>query len=333
MTDSLNFSALSESDLFRSAFDYASIGMALVSTDGAWLEVNDSVCRITGYSREELLQTNFQEITHPEDLEKDLAFLEQLIDNRIDHYEMEKRYLHKNGQVVWILLTVSSVRDHAGGPRFLISQIQDISERKEIELELRRRKSTLKSVLNNTQSVITRLSRDFRILYINSAVELFIGVPASKLVGRKFSELATVLAHPQVFEKAVGEVFETNRECHIETEREVNGQTVYFITHITPEVDDDGVFDTVLGVTFNITKIKDTEKKLRSALAEIKRLQEILPICSYCKNIRDDHDYWHTVENYITSKTDTKFSHSICPECYETEVKPQIAKFKRRKEM
>jgi two-component system, sporulation sensor kinase A len=333
MTESQNFSALSENDLFRSAFDYASIGMALVSPDGTWLEVNDSVCRITGYSREELLQKTFQDITHPDDLEKDLAFLQQLLENRLNHYEMEKRYLHKNGQVVWILLTVSIVRGKDGQGSFLISQIQDISERKEIELELKRRKTTLKSVLNNTQSVITRLNREFEVLYINSAVELFIGVPASKIVGRKFAELANVLAHPQVFEKAVTEVFETKRECHIETERQVNGQTVYFITHITPEEDDHGVFDTVLGVTFNITKIKNTEKQLRSALAEIKRLQEILPICSYCKNIRDDHDYWHTVENYITSKTDTKFSHSICPECYETEVKPQIAKFKGRKNM
>jgi len=330
MTDN-NFSPLLENDLFRSAFEYASVGMALVSIDGAWLQVNDSICRITGYSREELLQKTFQDITHPDDLETDLAYMHQLLDGRISHYEMEKRYYHKDGRIVWILLTVSMVRDDLDKPRFLISQVQDISERKEIELQLRRRKATLKSVLNNTQSVITRLDRQYRILYMNSAVELFIGVPVSQIIGRKFSELSAVLVHSGSFEKAVGEVFETGRECHIETDRLVNGQLTNFITHITPEFDENGEFETVLGVTFNITKVKATEKQLRSALAEIKRLQEILPICSYCKSIRDDQDYWHTVEHYITSKTDAKFSHSICPDCYEVEVKPQLGKLKKKK--
>jgi len=323
-----SFLPFAENDLFRSAFNYASIGMALVGTNGAWLEVNDSVCRIVGYSREELLKITFQDITHPDDLEKDLALLNQMLADEIDYYEMEKRYFHKNGNIVRVLLTVSLVRDKNKKPRFFISQIQDISERKEIESELRRRKNTLKSLLNNTKSVITRVNRDFQILYMNSAVETLIGIPASKIIGRKIQELSAVVASAEAFEKAAAEVFETGRERHIETERMIKGQMNYFITHITPEFDEHDGFDTVLGVTFNITKLKNTENQLRQALAEIKRLQEIVPICSYCKSIRDDHDYWHTVENYLATKTDAKFSHSICPDCYETEIIPQLEKLK-----
>jgi len=331
MIDSINFSIWAKNDLFRSAFDSASIGMALVGIDGAWLEVNNSVCRITGYSREELLKINFQDLTHPDDLEKDLAFLQELIEAKIDHYEMEKRYFHKNGQIVSVLLSVSLVRDKSKRPRFFISQLQDITERKNIELELRRRKNTLKSVLNNTQCVITRMNREFEILYINSAVSKVVGVAAKKIIGRKLPELSAVILYADAYQKAVTEVFETAQDRHLETERKINGQLAYFITHITPEFNENGQFDTVLGVTFNVTKLKNTEKELRQALLEIKRLQEILPICSYCKNIRDDHDYWHTVENYLTSKTDAKFSHSICPDCYESEVVPQIKKLKSSK--
>ncbi|MEY2564534.1 MAG: hypothetical protein QOH88_2727 [Verrucomicrobiota bacterium] len=122
--------------LFQNAFEHAAIGMALVAPDGAWLRVNRSVCDITGYTEAELLQRTFQDITHPEDLDLDLEFVNKMLAGVLDDYRMEKRYLAKNGAIVWVLLSVSLVRDEEGKPRFFISQIQDISERKENERQL-----------------------------------------------------------------------------------------------------------------------------------------------------------------------------------------------------
>ena len=122
--------------LFQNAFEHAAIGMALVAPDGAWLRVNDSLCDITGYAEAELLQRTFQDITHPDDLDLDLEFENQMLAGEIDTYQMEKRYFHKNGAVVWVLLSVSLVRDDDAQPRFFISQIQDIGERKENERQL-----------------------------------------------------------------------------------------------------------------------------------------------------------------------------------------------------
>ena len=122
--------------LFQNAFEHAAIGMALVAPDGAWLRVNRSVCDITGYTEAELLQRTFQDITHPEDLDLDLEFVNKMLAGLLDDYRMEKRYLAKNGAIVWVLLSVSLVRDEEGKPRFFISQIQDISERKENERQL-----------------------------------------------------------------------------------------------------------------------------------------------------------------------------------------------------
>jgi PAS domain S-box-containing protein len=121
---------------FRGAFEFAAIGMALVAPDGRWLRVNSSLCRIVGYSSEELLATTFQAITHPQDLDTDVEFVQRMLEGTTPHYQMEKRYFHKDGHLVWILLSVSLVRDGGGRPLHFVSQIQDISARKEAEARL-----------------------------------------------------------------------------------------------------------------------------------------------------------------------------------------------------
>jgi len=127
---------LSSDSLFQSAFEFAAIGMALVSLEGKWLRVNRSICKITGYSEAELLARTFQDITHPDDLEADLENVRKMLAGEIDTYQMEKRYFHKNGSIVWILLSVSLVRTKSGEPLFFIGQIQDITRQKKSEEEL-----------------------------------------------------------------------------------------------------------------------------------------------------------------------------------------------------
>jgi diguanylate cyclase (GGDEF)-like protein/PAS domain S-box-containing protein len=120
-------------ELFRSAFDYAAIGMALVSAKGRWLQVNRSLCEILGYTAQELLATNFQSVTHKDDLGSALANIKQLLKGHLPTYQMEKRYLHKQGHTVWVLWSVSRVRDSNTDSIHLIFQIQDITDRKRAE--------------------------------------------------------------------------------------------------------------------------------------------------------------------------------------------------------
>jgi diguanylate cyclase (GGDEF)-like protein/PAS domain S-box-containing protein len=112
--------------------------MALVGTDGRWLRVNRSLCEILGYPEGELVGKTFQCITYPADLEKDLDYVRRLLAGEIRTYQMEKRYLHKKGHVVWVLISVSLVHDEGGLPLYFISQIQDVSGRKRMEEQLRR---------------------------------------------------------------------------------------------------------------------------------------------------------------------------------------------------
>ena len=121
---------------FRTAFDFAGIGMALVGVDGRWLRVNRRLCDIVGYSEEELLRKTFQAITHPDDLESGLGHVQSLLTGERNYYQMEKRYFHRDGHIVWIRLTAALVRGNSGTPLHFVSQIEDITDRKELERSL-----------------------------------------------------------------------------------------------------------------------------------------------------------------------------------------------------
>jgi two-component system cell cycle sensor histidine kinase/response regulator CckA len=122
---------------FRTFFEHAPIGEAIVRIDGRYLQVNRALCELVGFSQEELLGSTFQSITHPDDLHTDLELSERLVAGEIASYEMEKRYVHRSGELVWVHLSVSLVRDEEAAPLYFIAQIQDIRERKAAEAALR----------------------------------------------------------------------------------------------------------------------------------------------------------------------------------------------------
>ncbi|MDJ0574728.1 MAG: PAS domain S-box protein [Xenococcaceae cyanobacterium MO_234.B1] len=121
---------------FLETFIHAAVGMAIVALDGSWLEVNPALCQMVGYSEAELQATNFQAITYPEDLDGDLAKVKQLLGGQIPSYQMEKRYVHKQGSLVWINLSVSLVKDKNNQPLYFVALIQNIDERKQAEQAL-----------------------------------------------------------------------------------------------------------------------------------------------------------------------------------------------------
>jgi diguanylate cyclase (GGDEF)-like protein/PAS domain S-box-containing protein len=128
--------ALRESEeRFRSAFDHAA-GMALVATDGSWIKVNRSLCEMVGYSEQELLASNYQAITHDEDLGDMMSKAGKLLEGKASTYQMELRYNHKFGHIVWALLSVTMIRDSLTDSVNLIFQIQDITDRKRAEERL-----------------------------------------------------------------------------------------------------------------------------------------------------------------------------------------------------
>ena len=165
--------ALRESEeRFSGAFEFAPIGVALVAPDGRWLMVNRALCELVGYSEAELLTRTFQDITHPEDLKTDLEYVRQMISGEIRSYQMEKRYVHARGHLVTVLLNVSLVRDSQGQPRYFISQIQDITSRKQAENAQRESNEKFHQLANNITDAFWIRSADMReVHYISPAFE------------------------------------------------------------------------------------------------------------------------------------------------------------------
>jgi PAS domain S-box-containing protein len=135
---------LTGQDLFETAFHNAPIGMALVGLDGRFLKINGAFCRLVGYPEQRMLALDFQTITHPDDLNTDMDLLRRLMAGEIGNYEMDKRYVRADSSVVWVHLSVSMVCDARGRPLHFISQVQDMTARREAEAALERNARALR---------------------------------------------------------------------------------------------------------------------------------------------------------------------------------------------
>lgn len=174
---------------FRSAFEDAAIGMALVSLEGRWTRVNHAVCAMLGFSNDEMLATTFQEITHPDDLDADLSLVQQLLAGERRTYQLEKRYFRKDRRLVWVLLNVSLVRDVNGAPWYFVSQIQDITERKQAEQSLQTSEATNRALLNAIPDLMFRISRAGTFLEYNVNHQNGLMLPPSEFVGKNLGDL------------------------------------------------------------------------------------------------------------------------------------------------
>lgn len=175
---------------FAGAFSSAALGMALVSLEGRWLDVNDSLCGILGYTRAELLQIDFQTLTHPDDLHTDLALLGDLLAGRREHYHMEKRYLGKAGNLVWGRLSVSLVRTENGEPLHFVSQIQDVTAQRLSGQQLRESEQRTRVTLDAVADMVLTLDLHGGIQYANAAAtRALAGEGAEALAGSQLQEV------------------------------------------------------------------------------------------------------------------------------------------------
>lgn len=179
---------------FRTAFTYSPIGMALVSIEGKWMKVNQKLCDIVGYSEEELLQKTFMDITHPDDVQTDLALVKKTSHEPFQNVQREKRYLHKKGYIIWVLVNISILKNDDGTSSHFITQVQDITERKAKEIELVRANQELTSLFNSDAHVsIIATDTAGLITHFSKGAEILLGYEREEVIN-KLSPLAFHLA-------------------------------------------------------------------------------------------------------------------------------------------
>jgi PAS domain S-box-containing protein/putative nucleotidyltransferase with HDIG domain len=169
--------ALSKSEeRFRAMFEEAAVGMAQVGPGGRWIQVNDTLCDLLGYSREELQALTFMDITHPEDLATSLRRRDLMVSGAAGAYNVEKRYVRKNGSIVWVHVTDVAVRDDDGIAPYYFTVVQDIGERKQAEGALAESQRFVQSILDTTPELIHIYSVvEKKHVYVNRDVLGFLG--------------------------------------------------------------------------------------------------------------------------------------------------------------
>lgn len=189
---------LTESEArFSGAFQSAAIGMAIVSPEGRYLQVNAALCRMLGYTADEFRAMSFQDITHPDDLAGDLALSDATLDGRWSIYSVEKRYRHKNGSDVSTVLSVSLVRDEAGVPLYFVSQVQDITDRKLAEERLFREHELSEVTLRSIGDAVITTDVTGRITYLNPVAETLTGWSLDEGCGKNIDEVYRAISYDQ----------------------------------------------------------------------------------------------------------------------------------------
>ena len=173
---------------FRGTFENAAVGIAHRDATGRFLRVNEKFCAIVGYSREELLQKTMRDITHPDDLAASIDAFTALWQGESPTFGLEKRYVRKDGSLVWGELFASLQRDAAGKPAYDIGIVNDISERKRLEEELRASEERRRLILDNAHDAFVAMSADGLIAEWNRQAEITFGWPRAEAVGRVLSE-------------------------------------------------------------------------------------------------------------------------------------------------
>jgi PAS domain S-box-containing protein len=278
-----NVEALLDSEArFRAVFENSAVGIARVAQDGHWLEVNQRLCDIIGYSREELLAKTFVDITHPGDLEADLLARRRMLTGEIGTYMREKRYCRKDGSVVWVNLTVSLMRKADGSPDYFISVIEDISARKRAEEELREREERLRLASSAAGLGVFgwNVQLDRAVWENERMYEIFGHTPADGALSK--GQLVERYVHPDdvaTFEQALADGMESGRPfqtvCRI---RLKDGAPRWLELVGNFKTACDGAPVRLVGVPVDITERRQAEDALRASEEQFRIFADTAPV-------------------------------------------------------
>jgi PAS domain S-box-containing protein len=254
---------------FRVIFEHSTFGKSLTAPNGRLLKINQAFANLLGYTIAEMQQLDFVRITHPEDLAKSRECIRCLLANERDTYRIEKRYIHKNGQVVWADVSTTLLRDGTGTPLYFITSIADITGRKRTEEQLLQ----LRKAVETMHLGVTITDLDRKIVYTNLADAAMHGYTAEELVGKDASIFAPVeLRQPMTWEH-VEQTKNWIRES-INIRKDGSRFPVQLITDIVHDAD--GCALAIVTTCEDITERKQAEERLRYQAALLENVSDAI---------------------------------------------------------
>ncbi|MGB0385461.1 MAG: PAS domain S-box protein [Ardenticatenaceae bacterium] len=261
---------------FRAAFFDAPTGMALVDTDGSFMQTNRAFRQLLGYTEEELPALTYLDLTHPDDAEKSQRLVGQLLLGELSAFQSEKRYVHKSGHEVWAQVSVSLVRDSNGS--YIMAQLQDLTEKKIAEHALEEQRAFLRQVIDLNPQFVFAKDRDGRFTLVNQALAEAYGSTVEQLLGKNDADFNSNMEEVEHFRRQDLAVLDSGQEKFIPFEQitDAVGQ-VRWLQTIKRPIYSNGVATQVLGVATDITPRIEAEQRLRESEARQRAILEATP--------------------------------------------------------
>lgn len=232
ITGNIENAFLESEELFRATFNQAAVGIAHVAPDGKWLRMNRKVCDIVGYTEEELRRLTFKDITHPDDVAASIENFQRALAGKLKSYSLEKRYIRKNGTIVWTNVTVSLVRKTLANTGYFVVIIEDITPRKQAEEDLKRlteemheQAGVLDAILSASPNQIFHIDRQGIYRYASRAALKALGMAPAEVIGKRWQELGFP---PETMER-----IDRERERVLASGEEALGETTFPTPHGT----------------------------------------------------------------------------------------------------
>lgn len=287
--------ALRESNaLFQTQFELGNIGITIASPDKAWLHVNQRLCDLLGYSEAELKQTTWSALTHPDDVAADVAQFERMRAGEIDRYELEKRFIRKDGTILSAHLAAACYRNPDHSIRFTIGSIQDISNYKKTELQLAETIQRLTTHIDNSPLAVIEFDPEFHVISWSNGAERLFGWTAAEIIGRSIAEMRWVHVEDiELINKAcVGFLSgECSRSLNVNRNYRKDGAMMYCEWYNSAIYDAQGKLISVLSQVLDITERKQAEEALLRSEAQFRSFMDNSPAIAWAKDEQGRHIY------------------------------------------
>ena len=298
---------LAESEeLFRSAFMGGKAGMAVISLDDRYLSVNDSLCEMVGYSREELLQMDWIALTHPDDREANVELVNKLVTEQIGPYHLVKRYVHKDGRTIWVEMSDSVVKDRNGTPLHVVTQVQDVTQRIEAQLALEESRELLRSVIANSPDVIYIKRRDGSHVMVSQTFLDVFELSSNEVIGRTDLDLFSEEDAAR-FMAGDRQVFESQRPLdREETATHPDGSVHTYRSIRFPLFDSTGECYALCGMSSDITERKRSLVESEQLQAQLRQAQKMEAVGQLAGGVAHDfNNLLSVIINYSSFALET----------------------------
>jgi two-component system cell cycle sensor histidine kinase/response regulator CckA len=265
--------------LFKTIFEKAALGIVVTDLNGRILQSNPFFQQLLGYPSEEIIQRDSQEFTHPDDVANERSLFLRAMEDGQDTVQLKKRYVHKDGHAIWADLRATICRGAAGEPDFVISAVEDITDKLGISEALRKNEEPYRVLAEAAHDMIFVLNREEKVDYVNSFAIQQLALLPEEILGRSIAELFPGDAEHQY--GSIRQVFEAGQPLYVENPVQFPNQKIWLGTWLVPIKDEAGQVKSILGVSRDITKDKRAEDALRESEERYRRLVETAPDVIY----------------------------------------------------